>query len=59
ASLLGIAEKEEHFEHIVNRWGVRRTHPQFWEILHDITAWQKEREPLIAGIFDINRYENF
>ncbi|MBX9637732.1 MAG: fatty acid cis/trans isomerase, partial [Nitrosomonas sp.] len=53
------AEKEEHFEHIVSTWGVRRTHPQFWEILHDITAWQREREPLIAGIFDINRYENF
>ncbi|QOJ24271.1 MAG: fatty acid cis/trans isomerase [Gammaproteobacteria bacterium] len=59
AVLLGAAKKEEHFEHIVNTWGVRRTHPQFWEILHDITAWQREREPLIAGIFDINRYENF
>lgn len=59
ALLLGVAKKEEHFEHIVNTWGVRRTHPQFWEILHDITGWQKEREPHIAGIFDINRYENF
>lgn len=59
ALLLGIAKKEEHFEHIVNTWGVRRTHPQFWEILHDITGWQKEHEPHIAGIFDINRYENF
>ncbi len=58
-SLLGIAKKEEHFEHIVSTWGVRRTHPQFWEILHDITDWQKEREPHVAGIFDINRYENF
>ena len=58
-SLLGNAEKPEHFEHIVEMWGVRRTHPQFWEILHDFTAWQSERQPLIAGIFDINRYENF
>lgn len=58
-SLLGNAEKMEHFEHIVETWGVRRTHPQFWEILHDFTAWQRERQPLIAGIFDINRYENF
>jgi len=58
-SLLGIAQKEEHFEHIVSTWGVRRTHPQFWEILHDVTDWQKEREPHVAGIFDINRYENF
>ncbi|PSJ18134.1 fatty acid cis/trans isomerase [Nitrosomonas supralitoralis] len=58
-SLLSNAEKTEHFEHIVETWGVRRTHPQFWEILHDFTAWQNERQPLIAGIFDINRYENF
>ncbi|GKS70073.1 fatty acid cis/trans isomerase (CTI) [Nitrosomonas sp. PY1] len=57
--LLGAAKKEKHFEHIVSTWGVRRTHPQFWEILHDVTDWQKEREPHIAGIFDINRYENF
>lgn len=57
-SLLGAAENDEHFEQIVETWGVRRTHPQFWEILHDITAWQKDREPLIAGIFDVNRYEN-
>lgn len=59
ALLIGAANNEARFEHIVNTWGVRRTHPQFWEILHDITAWQREREPLIAGIFDVNRYENF
>ncbi|SNX58839.1 Fatty acid cis/trans isomerase (CTI) [Nitrosomonas ureae] len=58
-TLLGNAEKMEHFEYIVETWGIRRTHPQFWEILHDFTAWQSERQPLIAGIFDINRYENF
>ena len=59
ASSLGNAEKTKHFEKLVEKWGVRRTHPQFWEILHDITAWQKEREPLMAGIFDVHRYENF
>lgn len=58
-SQLGNADKSSHFVQIVNTWGVRRTHPNFWEILHDITAWQKERQPLLAGIFDINRYENF
>src|SRR5690606_1904450 len=40
-STLGNAGEAEDFERVVETWGVRRTHPQFWEILHDITAWQK------------------
>jgi len=58
-SQLGKAKKTRDFEQIVETWGIRRTHPQFWEILHDITAWQKQQQPLQAGIFDVNRYENF
>ncbi|MFC7294635.1 hypothetical protein [Marinobacter aromaticivorans] len=27
-------------------------------MLHDITAWQREHQPLQAGVFDINRYKN-
>lgn len=58
-SLLGSAKKAKDFEQVVVTWGVRRTHPQFWNILHDITTWQKAQQPLLAGVFDINRYENF
>lgn len=58
ATALRNAEKPEQFEQVVAIWGVRRTHPQFWEILHDITAWHREQEPLEAGVFDINRFEN-
>lgn len=58
-SKLSNAENTEDFEQVVKTWGVRRTHPQFWEILHDFTAWQSMQLPLQAGIFDINRYENF
>ncbi|WP_341580919.1 fatty acid cis/trans isomerase [Marinobacter metalliresistant] len=49
---------QEAFDELVSIWGVRRTHPDFWTILHDITAWHREHQPLQAGIFDINRYEN-
>ena len=49
---------QEAFDELVGVWGVRRTHPDFWTILHDITAWHREHQPLQAGIFDINRYEN-
>lgn len=59
ASRLSKAEGIKEFEQIVETWGIRRTHPQFWQTLHDITAWQKQQQPLQAGIFDINRYENF
>lgn len=52
------ADDPDAFERLVSTWGVRRTHRQFWEILHDFTAWQREHQPLQAGIFDINRYEN-
>lgn len=57
-SLLGRAEEDEDFERIVTSWGVRRTHPQFWAVLHDFTAWQREHQPLQAGVFDVNRFEN-
>lgn len=55
---LGEADKAETFDDLVGQWGVRRTHPQFWETLHDFTAWQTEHQPLQAGVFDINRYKN-
>lgn len=58
AAALGNAEQQEQFEQVVASWGVRRTHPRFWDILHDITAWHREHEPLQAGVFDINRFEN-
>lgn len=58
-SALSKAGKTQDFERAVETWGIRRTHPQFWQILHDITAWQQQQQPLQAGIFDVNRYENF
>lgn len=45
-------------EKVVARWGVRRTHPRFWEIFGDFTAWQSEADPREAGILDLSRWEN-
>lgn len=58
ALALAQAETPEAFTRVVERWGIRRTHPRFWDILHDVTAWHREHAPLEAGVFDINRYEN-
>nr|WP_260406985.1 fatty acid cis/trans isomerase [Pseudomonas cichorii] len=46
------------FEKIVERWGVRRTHPLFWTYFHDINRYIQETEPREGGVLDMNRYEN-
>ena len=46
------------FERIVQRWGIRRSHPQFWRYFHDLNDYIKETEPVEAGVLDMNRYEN-
>ena len=52
------ASRPEDFEKIVQRWGVRRTHPEFWRLFHDYTAYVREQEPLEAAILDMSRYQN-
>ncbi len=46
------------FEQVVQRWGIRRSHPQFWQYFHDLDRYIQRTEPVEAGILDMNRYEN-
>ena len=46
------------FDTIVERWGIRRSHPQFWQYFHDIGQYINETDPVEAGVLDMNRYEN-
>jgi hypothetical protein len=46
------------FEKVVERWGIRRTHPEFWRYFHDMSAYISETEPVEAGVLDMNRYQN-
>jgi len=46
------------FERIVERWGIRRSHPQFWEYFHDLSRYIQETDPVEAGVLDMNRYQN-
>ncbi|MGH8492205.1 MAG: fatty acid cis/trans isomerase [Moraxellaceae bacterium] len=50
--------RKDQFEDIVLRWGVRRTHPDFWKFFHDYSTYIQEHEPVEAAILDMNRYEN-
>ena len=46
------------FERLVQRWGIRRSHPEFWRYFHDLSAYIRETEPAEAGVLDMNRYQN-
>ena len=46
------------FDKVVARWGIRRSHPQFWHYFHDLSAYIQETEPVEAGVLDMNRYQN-
>lgn len=51
-------QSEEAFERLVERWGVRRSHPQFWQYFNDLTRYLYETDPVEAGALDMNRYQN-
>ena len=48
-------EDEESF---IQRFGVRRTDPKFWAINDWLNQDYLKQEPINAGWFDLNRYEN-
>ncbi len=52
------SQDADSFEQITQRWGVRRSHPQFWYYFHDLSRYIEETEPLEYGVLDMNRYEN-
>ncbi|ADE15975.1 fatty acid cistrans isomerase [Nitrosococcus halophilus Nc 4] len=57
-SALNSSKDEESFTQIIERWGIRRTHEDFWSLVSDFTFYLEETLPLEAGILDLNRYQN-
>ena len=57
-SALEQGSDEVAFRKVVEHWGIRRTHPQFWQYFHDLSEHIREREPLQTGVLGMNRYEN-
>jgi hypothetical protein len=45
-------------EKIVDRWGIRRTSPRFWDTVDWIHRDSQTRNPTEAGLFDFGRYKN-
>ncbi len=52
------AKDAKRFEQIVDRWGIRRSHPLFWQYFHDLSQYIHETTPVEEGVLDMNRYEN-
>jgi hypothetical protein len=52
------AKDAASFEKIVERWGIRRSHPQFWQYFHDLSRYIHDTDPVEEGVLDMNRYEN-
>ncbi|MNZ26245.1 Fatty acid cis/trans isomerase (CTI) [compost metagenome] len=52
------ARSAADFDLIVQRWGVRRSDPRYWNLFHDLSAHIRETQPVEAGVLDMNRYQN-
>jgi hypothetical protein len=50
-------EGKSDFEKLVGSWGVRRSHPDFWFLFHDMTTFDEEKG-FATGIYDLSRYLN-
>lgn len=46
------------YEKFVDRYGVRRTNPAFWEMADWFQDEYARNKPVLSGLFDLNRYQN-
>lgn len=58
AAQLIAADTQEKLTAIVERWGVRRSSPDFWQVVHSMTDYVRRTDPKSTAIFDVNRYKN-
>ncbi len=46
------------YEIFVSQYGTRRTNPNFWEMADWFQQQYLREKPVLAGLFDLNRYQN-
>ena len=49
---------ESDYELLRDKYGVRRTNPNFWAFSDELLRYYRTSEPKEAGILDYNRMEN-
>lgn len=52
-----ISDRHE-YEIFVARYGIRRTNELFWENVDWFNKQYAKEQPILSGLFDINRYQN-
>lgn len=57
-SKLSSLQGSEDYAALLDRWGVRRTQPDFWKFVDWLHQWYRTNQSLQAGIIDLNRFEN-
>lgn len=55
---LRAVKDEASFDTFVVRWGVRRSSPRFWATSDWFQADFAGRQPVLAGLLDLNRYKD-
>ena len=58
ARLSAVADNDD-FTELVERYGVRRSSPRFWETADWLNAELARTEPIAAGQLDLNRYDDY
>jgi len=53
----GIKNRQQ-YEVFVGRYGLRRTSEDFWEQADWFNQQYEREQPILSGIFDLNRYQN-
>jgi hypothetical protein len=55
---LSNIKNQEDYAVLLDRWGIRRHQENFWAYTDWLHDWYQEKQPLQAGIIDLNRFEN-
>ena len=48
----------DDYKKFIDRYGARRTDPEFWELADWFQEDYARNKPVSAGLFDLNRYQN-
>lgn len=55
---LSSMQNNQDYVAILDKYGVRRSDPNFWAFSDKISQWYKNDQPIESGLLDYNRFEN-
>jgi uncharacterized protein related to proFAR isomerase len=56
--ILSIKNRQD-YEKFVANYGIRRSSNTFWQTADWFQARAREEQPVLSGIYDLNRYRNY